>query len=496
MRTKEQYIEGLRTLRRNLYYNGGLIDRDDEAQQGALNVMGVTFEGAQDPTLKDLCTATSHLTGETINRFCHIHQNTADLHKKQDLTRALCRKVGFCIQRCMGIDAVNALNAVSFEADKQNGGRTEYHKNFLNWLEYFQKNDLVGACAQTDMKGERLKRPVEQTDPDMYVHVVEKKSDGIVVRGCKLHISEASIADEILVVPTRAIMPDEQDYAVAFAVPADHEGVKQVVTMHNFRRRHHYQRPFEGGYTDSYIIFDDVFVPWERVFLCGETMHGGACALLFALFHRHSYSGCKPAIGDTLLGFASLAARYNGIYKTPHVREMLAEIIMVTELGYAAGYTASDLGKPEIYIPGLGPHPYGPGSYIPHSIYANVGRCLTGEAVFHEQELLCNIAGGFPSTFPHEQDITNPALRPLLEKYLNRNPNFPVDEQIRFWLAFAELTCSELSGVMNYGNYHGGGSPIMEQIAITSQYDIKNREHLVKALCGIEELNPEALRKL
>ena len=225
-------------------------------------------------------------------------------------------------------------------------------------------------------------------------------------------------------------------------------------------------------------------------------MHGGACALLFALFHRHSYSGCKPAIGDTLLGFASLAARYNGIYKTPHVREMLAEIIMVTELGYAAGYTASDLGKPEIYIPGLGPHPYGPGSYIPHSIYANVGRCLTGEAVFHEQELLCNIAGGFPSTFPHEQDITNPALRPLLEKYLNRNPNFPVDEQIRFWLAFAELTCSELSGVMNYGNYHGGGSPIMEQIAITSQYDIKNREHLVKALCGIEELNPEALRKL
>ncbi|HPS94526.1 MAG TPA: 4-hydroxyphenylacetate 3-hydroxylase N-terminal domain-containing protein, partial [Deltaproteobacteria bacterium] len=346
MRTKEQYIEGLRKLRRNLYYNGTLIDRDDELQKPTLEVMGVTFDATQDPELKDLCTATSHLTGNTINRFCHIHQNTGDLHKKQDMTRALCRKVGFCIQRCMGIDSINAVNAASFEADKLNGGNTEYHKNFLKWLVNFQNNDLVGCCAQTDIKGERLKRPIDQTDPDMYLHVVEKKSDGIVVNGCKLHISEASIADEIMVIPTRALGPDEKDYAVAFAVPADHEGVKQVLSIHNFRKRKHYHKGFTGGYTDSYLIFDNVFVPWDRVFLCGENDHGGLCALLFALFHRHSYSGCKPAIGDVLTGMASLAARHNGIRKTSHVREMLAEFISITELGYAAGYTASAMGKP------------------------------------------------------------------------------------------------------------------------------------------------------
>ncbi len=209
-----------------------------------LNVMGTTFDAAFDPELKDLCTATSHLTGNTINRFCHIHQNPDDLHKKQNMIRALCRKVGFCIQRCMGIDAVNAVNAASFEADKLNNGNTEYHKNFLKWLTNFQNNDLVGCCAQTDIKGERLKRPIEQTDPDMYLHVVEKRSDGIVVRGCKLHISEASIADEILVIPTRALGPDEKDYAVAFAVPADHEGVKQVLSIHNFRKRKHYKKGF------------------------------------------------------------------------------------------------------------------------------------------------------------------------------------------------------------------------------------------------------------
>ena len=496
MRTKDQFVSGLRKLKRNLYYNGALIDRDDEVQQPAIDTMGATFDAVTDPELMGLCTATSHLTGETINRFCHVHQSSEDLHKKQNMTRALCRKVGFCIQRCMGIDAINAVNAVSFEADKLRPGETQYHKNFLAWLKNFQQGDLVGSCAQTDMKSERLKRPAQQTDPDMYLRVVEKKQDGIVVRGCKLHISEASIADEIMVVPTRALGPDEKEYAVAFAVPADHDGVKQILHVHNFRNRTHFKKGFTSGYTDSYVIFDDAFIPWDRVFLCGENDHGGMCALLFALFHRHSYSGCKPAIGDVLLGIASLAARHNGIQKTPHVKEILAEFIKITELGYAAGFTASALGKPEVYIPGIGPVPFGPGSYIPHSLYANVGRCLTGEAVFEEQELLCNVAGGFPATFPYEGDLTNPDLKPLLDKYLKRNPSIPVEDQIRFWMFFGDYTCSGMSGAMNYGNYHGGGSPIMEQIAITSQYDIRLREHLVNYLAGNEPLKPGTLTKL
>jgi len=486
MRTKEEYIQGLRKMRRNLYFNGQKIDRDDEVQVPVLNVMGITFDAASDPELKDLCTAKSHLTGETINRFCHIHQSTDDLHKKQDMTRALCQRAGMCIQRCMGVDANNAVNAASFEADKLNNGTTEYHKNFLKWLERFQKEDLVGSCAQTDTKGERLKRPIQQTDPDMYVRVVEKKSDGIVVRGCKLHISEASIADEIMVVPTRALGPDEKDYAVAFAIPADHDGVKQVVSIHNFRERKHIHRKLHTGYSDSYIIFEDCFVPWERVFLCGENDHGGLCALLFALFHRHSYSGCKPAIGDVFLGLAALAAEHNGIEKTPHAKEIFAEIIKVSELGYAAGYTASSLGSPQVHIPGLGVCPYGPGSYFPNSIYCNVGRCLTGEAVYHEQELLCRIAGGVPATFPNEGDLVHPELKEVLEKYLKRNPNVPVEDQIKFWLTFSDYTCTSLAGVMNYGNFHGGGSPVMEQIAITSQYDIKARKTLIKTLAGIK----------
>ena len=495
MRTKEQYIQGLGKMRRNLYHDGELIDRTDERQMDCLNTIGTTFDEAARPENQDLCTAISHLTGERINRFTHIHQNTDDLHKKQDMTRMLCQKVGGCIQRCMGIDATNATYNVSYEADKMNNGATQYHENFKKWLIRFQTDDLVGCCAQTDVKGDRMLRPADQPNPDAYVRIKERLSDGIVVSGCKLHISEASVADEVLVVPTRALRAEDKDYAVAFAVPGDWEGMKQVVTIHNYRPREHFKRGFVPGATDSYIIFDDCFVPWERVFLAGEWQHGGVLALLFALFHRHSYSGCKPAIGDVILGMAALAAEVNNVHKAPHVREKLAEIIMTIELGYAGGYTASDLGKPEVYMPGVGFVPYGPGSYIPNSIYCNVGRCLTGEAVYREAEILCDIAGGVVATFPHEKDFLNSEIKDLLLKYTKRNPNMPVEDQAQMWRYLGDMLCSATGGINNVGNFHGGGSPVMEQIAITTQYDIESRKKLVKHIAGMSGGDRDALSR-
>ncbi len=490
MRTKEEYMEDLGKMKNNIYFNGEKINRLDEQQINTINTMGTTFEVID--KYADLMKVKSHLTGEIISRFTHIHQSTDDLHKKQDMTRKLCQIVGGCIQRCMGCDASNALYNVTYEADKSNNGETNYHGNFIKWLERFQKEDLVAACAQTDVKGNRIKRPADQEDPDMYVHVVDKRSDGIIVRGCKLHISEASVSDEILVVPTRGLRPEDSDYSVAFALPADYEGVKHVVTIHNLRERKHFKRGFMPGGTDSYIIFDDVFVPWERVFLCGEHQHGGVLALLFALFHRHSYSGCKPAIGDLVVGTAALAAEYNNIHRASHVRSKLAELIMVSELGYAAGYTASDLGKPEVYMPGLGVIPYGPGSYIPNSIYCNVGRCLSGENVFREAEIIVDLCGGIPATFPHEGDFVNPEIKDYLNKYIMRNPNISPENAAQFWRYIGDVCVSATSGVSLFGNYHGGGSPVMESIAITSQYDIESKKEIVKRIAGIsDELNEE-----
>jgi len=495
MRTKKEYIKGLSKMKRNIYYDGALIDRDDELQMDCLNVIGTTFDEAAKPENEGLLTAVSHLTGKKINRFTNIHMSTEDLHRKQDMTRMLCQKAGGCIQRCMGIDATNAIYNVSYEADKGNNGATEYHKNFKKWLQRFQDQDLVGCCAQTDVKGDRMLRPADQPNPDAYVRIKEKRSNGIVVSGCKLHISEASVADEILVVPTRALRPQDKDYSVSFAVPGDWDGVKQVVTVHNLRPREHFKRGFMPGATDSYVIFDNCFVPWERVFLAGEHQHGGVLALLFALFHRHSYSGCKPAIGDIVLGGAALAAEANNVQKADHVRKMFAEIIMVTELGYAAGFTASEKGKPEVYMPGVGFIPYGPGSYIPNSIYCNVGRCLSGEAVFHEAEMLCDISGGVTATFPHEKDFLNPETRDLLLKYTKRSPTMSVEDQAQVWRYLGDVLCSASGGIHNIGAYHGGGSPVMEQIAITTQFDIEARKKLVKYIAGLSGGDREALAK-
>ena len=495
MRTKEEYITGLSKMKRNLYFDGHLLDRTDELQMDCLNTIGTTYDEAAKPENRELCTAISHLTGERINRFTHVHQNTDDLHKKQDMTRMLCRKVGGCIQRCMGVDGTNAIYNVSYEADKEKPGETQYHEHFKKWLIRFQNEDLIGCCAQTDVKGDRMLRPADQPNPGSYVRIKERLKDGIVVDGCKLHISEASVADEVLVVPTRALRPEDKDYAVAFAVPGDWDGLKQVVTIHNLRPREHYKRGFVPGATDSYMIFDNCFVPWERVFLAGEHQHGGACALLFALFHRHSYSGCKPAIGDVILGMAALAAEVNNVHKQPHVREKLSELIMTIELGYAAGYTASDLGKPEVYIPGIGFVPYGPGSYIPNSIYCNVGRCLSGEAVWREAEILCDISGGVVATFPHEKDFLNPATGEALLKYTKRNPKMSAEDQANFWRFMGDALCSATGGIHNIGNYHGGGSPVMEQIAITTQYDIESRKKLVKYIAGMSGGDRDALDK-
>jgi aromatic ring hydroxylase len=254
MRTKEEYIQGLSKMKRNLYMDGQLLDRTDELQMRCLDVMGTTFDEAWRPENQDLMTAVSHLTGERINRFTHIHQNADDLHRKQDMTRMLCQKVGNCIQRCMGIDATNAIYNVSYEADKMNNGATQYHENFKKWLTRFQTGDLVGCCAQTDVKGDRMLRPADQPNPGAYVYIKERLKDGIVVEGCKLHISEASVADEVLVVPTRALRPQDKDYAVSLPSPGDWDGLKQVVTIRNTGSGA-LQTGFVEGQTDSYLIF-------------------------------------------------------------------------------------------------------------------------------------------------------------------------------------------------------------------------------------------------
>jgi len=475
MISSAEYRERLLRMRPNVYMDGELVGRDDPRLSGGINVVSLTYDLAQEPEYEGIMTATSHLTGEKINRYTNIHQSVDDLLNKQKMTRLYCQKSGGCIQRCMGIDAMNALSVITYETDQKHG--TEYNKRFLKYLEYFQKNDLCANCAQTDVKGDRSKRPHQQVDPDLYLRVVEKRSDGIVVRGAKAHNTIAPYADEIIAIPTRFLTEEEGDWAVAFAVPGDWEGVHLVSRPTNPRARQRLQAPLaEFGDVESLTIFDDVFVPWERVFLCGEREFGGQLALLFALYHRHSYTGCKPAVTDIMMGATALAAEYNGIPNAQHVRHKLAELISVAELVYASGVAASVTGT---QAPS--------GTYVPDVIYCNVGRRHAGLNIYHEHETVADIGGGLIATLPPEGDFYNEVTGPLLNKYMMRNPNVSAENQHRLFRALGDLVCSGLAGVQQIAGIHGGGSPVMEEIAILGGYDLEAKKKLVKRLAGISD---------
>jgi 4-hydroxyphenylacetate 3-monooxygenase/4-hydroxybutyryl-CoA dehydratase/vinylacetyl-CoA-Delta-isomerase len=365
--TAEQYRERLKAMKPNVYIGGRLITRDDPILEPAVNVISFTFNAAQEPQFQELVATKSHLTGDPINRFTNVHRSVDDLMKKLEMTRMLCQRVGGCIQRCMANDTLNAMGVVSKEIDEARG--TEYHARFLKFLEYYQQNDLVGNAAQTDVKGDRSKRPHEQADLDLYLRVVERKKDGVVVRGAKAHNSIGPYADELLVVPTRTLTKDEGDWAVSFAIPADTPGVKLVSRATAPRSREKYKAPFNTfGIADSLTIFDDVFVPWERVFMCGEWENAGRLALLFANYHRHTYCGCKPAVTDIIMGATALVADYNGVGNAAHIRDEITELMIIAELVYASGIAASVRGNATAS-----------GIYEPAFLYSNTGRYLAGK---------------------------------------------------------------------------------------------------------------------
>lgn len=483
IKTFEDYFNRLKDMRSNVYIDGERVDRTDERLRHGINVIKETYDCTNNPEFEDICVTTSHLTGEKISRFCHIHQSADDLLKKQLMTRLLCHRVGGCIQRCMGIDAMNALSVVTYEMDRMLG--TDHHTRFTNYLKYFQENDLCANCAQTDAKGDRLKRPHEQKDRDMYLRIVETREDGIIVRGAKLHNTIAPYADEIIVIPTRFMTDKDNEYAVAFAIPADTEGVKIVARYASQHKRKYLKAPIaEFGDAESFTIFDDVFVPNERVFLNGlsdprQTPFAGFLALLFAHFHRHSYTGCKPAISEVLASATALVAEYNGIEKESHVKEKLSHLIGTAELVFAAGQASAYRGEKSPS-----------GTYIPDEILTNVGRRLAGEEIYNEYKILADIAGGLSATLPMEGDFYAEETKDLLNKYMVRNPNISPEDQHKCFRFIENILVSELAGLMQVAGLHGGGSPQMETITMMSRYDVDSLKNIAKYLAGIEKKLP------
>ena len=274
--TGEQYIESIRKMNMQVYMFGKKVDCpvDDPILRPSLNSVRMTYDLAQMPEYQDLMTAISPETGKVINRFTHIHRSTGDLVKKVKMQRLLGQKTAACFQRCVGMDAFNAVYSTTYETDKKYG--THYHDNFVKFMLYVQEHDLTVDGAMTDPKGDRSKAPHEQADPDIFLRVVERRPDGIVVRGAKAHQTGVLNSHEVIVMPTISMKPEDKDYAVSFAVPMDTPGIYMIIGRQSCDTRKTEGSEMdvgnaEFGGVEALTVFDDVFVPNDRIFQNGET---------------------------------------------------------------------------------------------------------------------------------------------------------------------------------------------------------------------------------
>ena len=481
LKTGKEYEDSLRKMKFKVYLMGEKVDNpvDHPIIRPSMNSVKMTYELAHDPAHEDLMTAKSHLGGKKVNRFCHLHQNTEDLVKKVKMQRLLGQKTAACFQRCVGMDAMNAVDSVTYEMDQKLG--TEYHKRFTKFMKMVQDNDFTVDGAMTDPKGDRGVSPSKQADPDLYTHVVEKRKDGIVVRGAKAHQTGAINSHWVLVMPTVSMGKEDADYALSFACPADADGITYI-----YGRQSCDTRKLEGGEIDvgncrfggheALMVFDNVFVPWENVFMCGEYEFSGMLVERFAGYHRQSYGGCKVGVGDVLIGAAALAADYNGASKASHIKDKLIEMIHLNETLFSCGIACSAQG-----------HKTASGTYLIDLLLANVCKQNVTRFPYEIARLAEDIAGGLMVTMPSEKDLRHPEIGKIVDKYFKGVNGVSTENRCRIMRLVENITLGTAAVGYRTESMHGAGSPQAQRIMISRQGNLEQKKKLAKEIAGIKD---------
>ena len=481
LKTGEQYVESIRKMNMQIYMFGEKVESSVENPilRPSLNSVKATYDLAQLPEYEDLMTVKSSITGEKINRFTNIHQSTEDLVKKVKMQRLLGQKTASCFQRCVGMDAFNSVYSTTYETDKAHG--TKYFENFNTFMKYVQQNDLTVDGAMTDPKGDRSLSPSKQTDPDLYLRVVERREDGVVVRGAKAHQTGICNSHEVLVMPTIALSPEDKDYAISFSVPVDAKGVILIIGRQSCDTRKLENSQIdvgnsEFGGVEALTIFDDVFVPNDRIFLNGETEFAGMMVERFAGYHRQSYGGCKVGVGDVLIGAAALAADYNGAQKASHIKDKLIEMTHLNETLYSCGIACSAEG-----------HKTESGNYIIDLLLANVCKQNVTRFPYEIVRLAEDIAGGLMVTAPSEKDLRDPVLGEYITKYLQGVNGVSIENRLRILRLIENLSLGTAAVGYRTESMHGAGSPQAQRIMIARQGNINGKKELAKVIAKIEE---------
>lgn len=477
MMNGNEYRESLKKLHPLVYCNTRKIECvvDDPMTAPHVNSAAMTYELAFDPQYEDLMTATSSLTGKRINRFTHVHQSADDLVKKVRMMRMIGQKTGTCFQRCVGFDAMNATFITTYKIDQKYG--TDYHQRLIAYMAHVQENDLMIAGAMTDPKGDRSKKPSQQADPDLFVHVVERRKDGIVVRGAKVHQTGMLNSHEMLILPTTNLGEADQDYAVAAAIPVDAPGI-----IHFMGRQTNDSRRLEGDIDsgnseyaivggETLTVLNDVFVPWDRVFMCGETEFAQEFVETFAAYHRQNYGGCKVGVADVIIGAAASMAEYNGCPKASHIKDKLVEMVFLAESMHCCSLACSAMG-----------HKTEAGSYYVDTLLANTVKLTCTKTMYEISRLAHDIAGGFIATLPYEGDYKSELGRPYIDKYFAGDARFKTEDRIRM----ARLLENMTGGTALAESMHGAGSPQAMRVMIQRETNWEQKKRLARKLAKIK----------
>jgi len=474
LKSKQQYVESIRKLNAEAYMRGKRIS--DVSKNGftrlALQGIGRIYELSRNEKYANLLTRTGE-DGNQISAYCSIHKSKEDLVNRVRAARLICQQTGVCTaSRCCGWDALNALWHTTYEIDAKSG--TQYHKRLRRYAAMVQGKDLTCAGALTDPKGNRSLKPKHQPDKDVYLRVVDENKKGIVVRGAKSMIGGAIGSHEIIVQPGTGFSDAESEHAVAFAVPLNAEGVVQVVDTQPGG-----ERKFENGFdkgnvgfgsSESLIVFNDVFVPKERVFMNGEYEYATDVVTKFVLLHRMVLGGCLAGCGDVLTGAAALLAEYNGLSR--QVADRLAEMTYLSEALYSQALGSAHEGQA---TPS--------GAWFPDPLLANVTKISVTRLPYDIQRIAEDIGGGMISCMPSELDLRNPKIGPLVEKYYRGTHGVSAEKRLRV----ARLVESMVAGPGRLGALcmHGGGSPAAAQMTVRQLADLENKKDMAKKLAGI-----------
>ena len=476
IRSGEDYIESLRGRNLAVHYMGAPVGEpvDHPVIRPSINALARTYDLALEQP--DLATAYSAISDRKVNRFLHVAMSAEDVVAQNRMQRTLGQQTGTCFQRCVGMDALNTLFSITFDCDAAR--HTGYHERFRSFLRYVQEENFVIGGAMTDPKGDRSKGPAKQADPDVFLHVVERREDGVVLRGAKAHQTGCVNSHWIVVMPTMRMREADRDYAIVAAIPVEHPGLRFV-----YGRQSSDSRALEGvdqgnaqfAGQEALIIIDDVFVPNEYVFLDGEVEYAAPLVDRFTGFHRRSYV-CKTGLGDVIIGASAQLAEWNGVAGASHIGDKLVEMVHLNETIYGAGIAASYQSTPTAA-----------GSFEPDPLLANVCKQNVTRFPYELGRLAQDIAGGIVATMPSELDFDDPDTGPLLRKYFATAPGIKVEDRMRLLRLVENMTMGRNAVGYLTESLHGAGSPQAQRITIARLADIEEKKSLACHLAGVSD---------